>query len=130
MWKLDNQKAWVPKSWCLQTVVLENTLENPLDGKIKLVNPKENQPWIFTKRTDAEAETPILWPPDVKSRFIGKDPDASKDWRQVEKGMTEDEVVGWNHQFNGHEFEQAPGDEGQGSLMCCNPWGHKESEMT
>ena len=86
---------------------------------------------IFIGRTDAEAEAPILWPPDVKNQFIGKDPDAGKDWRQEEKGTTEDEMVGWHHQLNGHEFEQTPGDdEGQGSLVCCSPWGCKESDVT
>ena len=104
----------------------------PLDSKeIKLVNPKVNQSWIFTGRTDAVAEAPILWLPDVKSWLTRKDPDAGKDWRQEEKGMTEDEMVGWHHQLKGHEFEQTPGDsEGQGSLACCSPWGHKESDMT
>ena len=113
-------------------VVLEKTLESPLDCKeIKPVNPKGNQPWIFIRRTDAEAETPVFWPPDVKSWFIRKDPDAGKDWRQEEKGMTQDEMVGWHHQLNGHEFEQAPGDgEGQGILACCSPWGHKELDTT
>jgi len=102
-------ESWmIKKNWCLQTVVLEETLESPLDRKeIKPVNPKGNQPWIFIGRTDAEAEVPILWPPDVKNWLIGKDPDAGKDWRQ-EKGMTEDEMVGWHHQLDGHEFEQVP----------------------
>jgi len=119
MWELDNKKGWRPKNWCLQTVVLEKTLESPLDSKeIKPVNPKGNQPWMFI-RTDVEAS--ILWPPDVKSQLIGKDPDVGKGWRQ-EKGMTEDEMVGWHHWLNGHEFEQAPGDgEGQGSLAYCSP---------
>ena len=99
--------------------------------EIKPVNPKGNQPWIIIGRTDAEAETPILWPPDGKSRLIRKDPDAGKDWRQEEKGTTEDEMVGWHHQLNGHEFEQAPEDGvGHGSLARCSPWGHKESDMT
>ena len=107
-------------------------LESPTDCKeTKSVNPKGNQSWIFIGRTDAEAETPILWPPDVKNWLTGKDPDAGKDWRQEEKGMTEDEMVGWHHQFNGHEFEQAPGvGKWQGSLECCSPWGYKESGMT
>ena len=107
-----------------RTVGLENTLESPLDSKeIKLVNPKGNQPWIFTGRTDAEA--PILWSSDAKSRLIGKDPDAGKDWGQEEKGATEDEMVEWHHQLNGHGFEQTLRDgEGQGSLSCCSPWGH------
>ena len=113
-------------------VVLEKTLESPLDCKeIKPVNPKGNQPWVFIRRTDAEAETPVFWPPDVKSWLIRKDPDAGKDWRQEEKGMTEDEMVGWHHQLNGHEFEQAPGDgEGQGILACYSTWGHKELDTT
>ena len=110
--------------------MLEKTLESPLDSKeIKPVNPKGNQPWIVIGRTDAEA--PILWPPDVKSQLIGKDPDAEKDWSQEEKGTTEDEMVGWHHRLNGHEFEQTLGDsEGQESLVCCSPWGRKESDTT
>ena len=108
----------VPKNWCFWTVVLEKTLECPLDCKeIQLVHPKGDRSWVFIGRTDAEAETSILWPPDGKSRLIGKDPDAGKDRRQEEKRVTEDEVVGWHHWFNGHEFEQALGDgEGQESL--------------
>ena len=103
---LDYKESWMPKNWCFWTVVLEKTLESPLNCKeIKPVNPRGNQPWIFIGRTDAEAETTILWPPDVKSQLIGKDPDAGKDWRQ-EKGTVEDEIVGWHHWFNGHEFEQ------------------------
>ena len=110
--------------------MLEKILESPLDSKeIKLVNPKQNQPWVFLGGTDAEA--PILWPLDAKSQLTGKDPDAGKDWGQEEKGVTDDGMVGWHHQLNGHEFEQTPGDsEGQGSLVCCNPWGHKESDKT
>ena len=132
MWELDHKECWVPKNWCFQTVVLEKTLESPLDRKeIKPVNPKGNQPWVFTGRTDAEAETPILWPFYAKSQLIGKDPDAGKDWRQEEKGMTEDETVGWHHQLNGHEFEQTSRDgEGQGGLACCSPRGHEELHMT
>ena len=109
-----------------ELVVLEKTLEGPLDCKeIKPVSPKGNQPWIFIGSIDAEADTPALWPPDMKSWFIIKDPDAGKDWRQEEKGTTEDKMVGWHHQLNEHEFEQAPGNgEGQGSLACCSPWGH------
>ena len=124
------KKGWVPKNWCLQTVVLEKTLESPLDSKeIRPVNPKGNQPWIFIGRTDAEA--PILWPPDSKSWLSGKDPDAGKDWRWEEKGMTEDEMVGWHHLLNRHEFEQASGDgDGQGNLVCCSPRGRKESDTT
>ena len=106
MWELDNRESWVPKNWCFWTVVLEKTLESPLDCKeIKLVNPKENQSWIFIGRTDPEAETPVLWPHDAKNWLIGKVPDAGKDWRQEEKGTTEDQMVGWHHWLNGHEFE-------------------------
>ena len=110
---------------------VEKTLESPLDCKeIQPVNPKGNQSWIFTVRTDAKAETPILGPPDAKNWLIWKDPDSGKYWRQEEMGMTEYNMVGWHHQFNGHEFEQAPGDRaGQGSLACCSPWGHKESGL-
>ena len=116
----------------MSSVVLEKTCESPLDSKeIKPVNSEGNQSWIFIGRTDAEAETPILWPPDAKSWLIGEDPDAGKDWRQEEKGTREDEMVGWHHQHNGHEFEQVPGaGNGQGSLACCSPWGHKESDTT
>ena len=130
MWKLDHRKAWVLKNWCFWIVVLEKTLESHLDNKeIKPVNPKGNQPWIFIGRTDNEA--PILWPPDAKSRLIGNDSDDGKDWGQEEKGMTEDEMVGWQHWLNGHEFERAPGEsERQGSLACCNPWSHKGSDTT
>ena len=104
MWELGQKEGWVPKNWCFQTVVLEKTLESPLDCKeIKPVNPKGNQPWIFIRRTDAEA--PILWPLDLKSWLIGKYPDAGKDWRQEEKGTTEDEMAGWHHGLNGHELE-------------------------
>ena len=132
MWKLDYKESWALKNLCFWTVVLEKTLESPLDFKeIKPVNPKGNQSWIFIGRIDAGAETPILWPPDVKNWLIGKDPDAGKDWRQEEKGTTEEEMVGWHHQFDGHEFEQAPGvGDGQGSLVSCSPWGRKESDMT
>ena len=127
LWELDYKESWAPKSWCFWTVVLEKTLESPVDCKeSKPVNPKGNQPWIFIGRTDTE--TPILWPPDAKNWLIGKDSDAGKDWRQEETGMTEDEMVGWHPWLNGHEFEQALEDgEGQGSLACCSPWGHKES---
>ena len=113
-------------------MVLEKTLESPLDCKeIKPVNPKGNQSWMFIGRIEAEAETPILWPPDVEIWLTGKDPDAWKDWRQEEKERTEDELVGWHHQFDGHEFEQALGiGDGQGSLACCSPWIRKESDMT
>ena len=126
--RLGHQEGWAPENWCLWTVVLEKTLESPLDCKaIQPVHPKGNQSWIFIVRTDVEAETPVFWPPVAKNWLLGKDPDAGKDRRQEEKGMTEDEMVGWHHRLNGHEFEQAPGDgEGQGSLACCSPWGHKE----
>ena len=106
MWALDYKESWAPNNWCFWIAVLEKTLESPLDCKeIQPVNPKENQPWIFIGRSDAEAETPILWPPDGKNWLIGIDPDAWKDWRQEEKGMTEDEMVGWHHWLNGHVFE-------------------------
>ena len=132
MWELNHKEGWLPKKWCFWSVMLEKTLESPLDCKeMKPVNPKRNQPLIFTGRTDAKAEAPILWPPDVKSWLIRKDPDAGKDWKKEEKGMTEDEMVGWHHWLNGHEFEQALGDcEGQGNLACYNPQSCKESEMT
>ena len=105
MWGLDHKESWAPKNWCFSTVVLEKTLESSLDSKIKPVNPKGNQSWIFIGRTDAEAEAPILWAPDGKSRLIRKDLDTGKDWRQEEKGTTEDKMVGQHHQLNGHEFE-------------------------
>ena len=129
MWVLDHKEGWMPKNWCFQ-IVLEKTLESPLGSKeIKPVHPKGNQPWIFFRRTDAEADAPILWPPDVKSWLIEKDPDIEKDWGQKKKGMREDEIVGWHHQLNGCESEQTLGvGDGQGSLACCSPWGCKESE--
>ena len=106
MWELDYEESWAPKNWCLWTVVLEKTLERPLDCKeIQPVHPKGNQPWIFIGRTDAEAETSVIWPPHVKNRLIGKDPDAGKEWRQEEKGMTEDEIFGWHHWHDGHDFQ-------------------------
>ena len=119
-------------NWFFPTVALERTPECPLDStEIKPVNPKGNQPWMFTGRADAEDEAPVLWPSDAKNEFIGKDPDAGKDWVQEEKGATKDKMVGWHHQLNGREFEKTLGDgEGQGSLACCSPWGHKESDMT
>ena len=123
-------RGWALKNWCFRTVVLEKTLRSSLDCKeIKPVNPKENQSWIFIGRTDAEA--PVLWLPDAKSWLTGKDPDAGKDWRQEEKGTTEDEMAGWHHWLNGREFKQSLGDgEGHGRLVRCNPWGCKESETT
>ena len=129
MWELDYKESAVPKIWCFWTVVLEKTLESPLGFKeIQLVNPKGNQSWIFIGRTDAEAETPVLWSPDAKNWLTGKDPDAGKNWRQEE---TEDEMVGWHYWPDGHEFEQAPGiDDGQGSLVCYSPWGRKKLDTT
>ena len=119
MWELDYKESWALKNWCFWTVVLEKTLESLLDWKeIQSVHPEGNQSWIFIVRTDAEAEAPILWPPDVKNWLIGKDPDAGKDWRREEKGTTEDEMVGWDHWLN--EFEQA-----LGGLVCCSPRGAK-----
>ena len=132
MWELDYKESWVLKIWCFWTVLLEKTLESPLDSKeIHPVHPKGNQSWIFIGRTDAEAKTPIFWPPDVKNWLIWKDPFAGKDWIWEEKGMTEDEMVGWHHQLSGHEFKLALvlGD-GQGNLACYSPWGHKESDRT
>ena len=109
LWELDYRESWAPKNWCFWTVVLEKTLESPLDCKeIQPVHPKWNQSWIFIVRTNAEAEAPILWLPHVKNWLTEKDPDAGKDWRQEEKGVTEDEMAGWHHQFNGYEFERAP----------------------
>ena len=131
MWELDHKESWVPKNWCFWTVALEKTLKSPSDCKeIQPVHPKGNQSWIFIGRTDAEAEAPILWPPDVKNWLTGKDPDAGKDWRREEKGMTEDEMVGWHYRLDGHKLEQALGvGDAQWSLAYC-PWGHKESDMT
>ena len=126
IWELDHKEGWVLKDWCFWTVVLEKTLESPLDCKeIKPVNSKGNQPWILIGSTAAEAL--IFWPPDEKNQLIGKDPYARKDWRQEEKGKPEDEMVGWHHWLNGHEFEQTLGNgEEQRSLVCCSPWGRKE----
>ena len=132
MWELDYKEIWVQENWCFWTVVLEKTLESPLDcNEIQPVHPKGDQSWEFIGRTDVEAETPILWPPDAKGWLIGKDPDAGKDWGQEEKGTTEDEMVGWHHQHNGHGFGWTPevGD-GQGGLACYVSWGLKGSDMT
>ena len=131
MWELDYKESWVPKNGCFWTVVLEKTLQSPMDCKEKGINPKGNQSWIFIGRTGTEAETPILWLPDAKNQLIGKDPNARKDWRQKEKGTTEDEIVEWHHWLDGPQSEQSSGvgDE-QVSLACCSPWGHKESDMT
>ena len=129
MWELDNKEGWALKNWCFW-IVLEKTLKSPLDSKeIKPVNPKGNQSWIFIGRTDAEAEAPVLWLPDVKSRFIGKDPDAEK-IKGRRKGW-EDEMVGWHHWLIGYEFEQTPGDGvGQRSLVRHSSWGCKELDIT
>ena len=126
------EEGWAPKNRCFQTLVLESTLESPLDCKeIKPLNPKGSQPWIFIGRTVAEAEAPTLWPPDAKSWLTGKDPDGRKDWRPKEKGTAENEMVRWHHRLNGHEYEQSPGNSGrQRSLVCYSPWGSKESDTT
>ena len=131
IWELDYKEGWALKNWCFWTVVLK-TLESPLDYKeTQPVHPKGNQSWIVIGRTDDEAEIPILWPPDAKNWLIEKGPVAVKDWRQEEKGMTEDKMVGWHHQFDGHEFEWTPGvGDGQGSLECCSPEGQKQLDMT
>ena len=132
MWELDYKESWAPKNWCFWAVVLEKTLESPLEYKeIQPVHPKGNQSWVFIGRTDVEAEAPILWPPDMKSWLIWKDPDAGKDWGREEKGMTEDEMVGWHHRLNGHEFEKTLGvGDGQRGLACYSPWGCEELDMT
>jgi len=132
MWELDYKESWVPKNWYFWTVVLEKTIESPLDCKeIQPVYRKGYQSWLLIGRTDAEAETPILWPPDTKNWLLGKDPNAGKDWRKEEKGTTEVEMVGCHHWLNGRNFEQAPGvGDGQGSLACCSPWGCKELATT
>ena len=132
MWELDYKENWVLKNWCLWIVVLEKTLESPLDCKeIQPVLPKGNQSRIPIGRTDVEVETPIIWPPDSKSWLIWKDPDAGRDWGQEEKGATEDEMAGWHHWLDGRESEWTLGvGDGQGGLACCTSWGHKESDTT
>ena len=129
IWMLDLKESWVPKNWCFKSMVLEKLLESLLESKIKPVNPKGNKPWIFIGRTDAAVL--ILWPFDMKSQLLEKDPDAGKDWGLEEKRMTEDEMVGWCHWLNGREFEKTLGDsEGWGSLACCSLWSHKELDTT
>ena len=132
MWELDYKESWALKNWCFWTVVLEKTLESPLDCKeIQSVHPKGDQSWVFNGRTDVEAKTPILWPPDVKSWLTEKDTDAGKDWEQEEKGTTEDKIAGWHHRLDGREFGWTPGvGDRQGSLVCCGSWGHKELDTT
>ena len=132
MWDLDHKESWALKNWCFWTVVLEKTLESPLDCKeIKPVNPKGNQYWIYIGRTDAEAEAPVLWLPDEKNWLLRRDPDVGKDWKQEKKGMTGNEKVGWHHGVHRYEFEWALGvGDGQGSLACCSPWRCKESDTT
>ena len=132
MWELDCEESWALKNWCFCTVVLEKTLESPLDcKKIQPVHSEGDQPWNFFVRNDAQAETLVLWPPHAKSWLIGKDSDAGRDWGQEAYGTTEDEMAGWHHWLDGHESEWTPGDgDGQGGLACCDSWGLKESDTT
>ena len=132
MWQLECEESWAPKNWCFWTVVLEKTLESPLDCKeIQPVYSKGNQSWVFIGRTDAKAETLILWLPHAKSWLIGKDSDAGRDWRKEEKGTAEDEMVGWHHWLGEHKFEWTQGvGDGRGGLACCDSWGRKESDTT
>ena len=132
IWELDYKESWALKNCCFWTVVLEKTLESPLECKeTQPVHSNRDQSWVFFGRTDAEAETPIFWPPHAKSWLIGKDPDAGRDWGQEEKGTTEDEMAGWHYRLDGHEFERTPGvGDGQEGLACCDSWGCKESDMT
>ena len=132
MWELDCEESWAPKNWCFWTVVLEKTLESPLDCReVQLVHSEGDRSWVFFGRNDAKAEAPVLWPPHAKSWLIGKHHDAGRDWEQEEKGTTEDEMAGWHHRLDGHEFVWTPGvGDGQGGLACCNAWGHKKSDMT
>ena len=132
MWELNCEESWAPKNWCFWTVVLEKTFESPLDCKeIQPVYSEGDQPWDFFGGNDAKAETPVLWPPHAKSWLTGKDSDAGRDWRQEEKGRTEDEIAGWHHWLDGRESEWTLGvGDGQGGLACCDSWGHKESDMT
>ena len=132
MWELACEESWAPKNWCFWTVVLEKNLESHLDCKeIQPVHPKGNWSWVFIGGTDAEAETPVLWPPHAKSWLIGKGSDAGRDWRQEEKGKTEDEIAGWHHRLDAHEFWWTPGvGDGQGGLACCGLWGCEELDKT
>ena len=132
MQELDCEESWAPKNWCFWTVVLEKTLESPLDCReIQPVHSKGDQPWVFFGRNDAKDESPVLWPPHVKNWLIGKVSDSGRDWGQEEKVMTENETAGWHHQLDGREFAWTPGDgDGQGGLTCCNSWGCKELDMT
>ena len=132
MLELDCEESWAPKNWCSWTVVLEKTLESPLDYKeIQPVHSEGDQSWVFFGRSDAKAETPVLWPPHAKSWLIGKDSDVGRDWGQEEKGTTEDEMVGWHHRLNGYGFPRTPGvGDGQGGLECCSSWGHKKLDTT
>ena len=132
MWELDCEEGWAPENWCFWTVVLEKTLESPLGCKeIQPVHSKGDQPWDFFGRNDAEAETPVLWPPHAKSWLIVKDSDAGRDWGQEEKGTTEGEMAGWHRWLDEHESQWTPGvGDGQGGLVCCDSWGRKESDTT
>ena len=132
MWELDCEESWAPKNWCFGTVVLEKTFASPLACKeSQPVHSKGDQSWVFIGRTDAEGETPILWPPHAKSWLTGKNSEAGRVWGQEEKGMTEDEMARWHHRLDGHEFVWPPGvGDGQGGLTCCNSWGRKESDTT
>ena len=132
MWELDCEESWAPKNWCFWTVVLEKTLQSPLDCKeIQPVHSEGDQPWDFFGRNDAKAEAPVLWPPHAKSWLIGKDPDAGRGWGQEEKGTTQDETAGWHHGLDGRGSEWTLGaGDGQGGLACCDSWGGKESNTT
>ena len=132
MWESDCEESWVPKNWCFWTVVLVKTLENPLDCReIQPVHPKGDQSWVFFGRNDPEAETATIWPPHAKFWLIGKNSDARRDWRQEEKGTTENEMAGWHHRLDGHEFDWTPGvGDGHGGLVCCYSWGRKELDTT
>ena len=131
MWELDYKESWAPKNRCFWTVVLEKILESPLDCKEIQPVHSEDQPLDFFGRTYAKAEPPVLWPPNAKYWLLGKDSDAGSDWGQEEKGMTEDEMAGWHHRLDGRESEWTPGDgDEQGGLVCCDSWGHKESDTT